>query len=129
MEFSKSLTTCNRFSLDINLALYSYRRTEKATTSEMYERETRREKILEALNLNKETALKQKSKGLISLAKGAKGRKQKYSLGDRKETPVEEDSEVKFDPIAEAEKDFFRIIKEVQHIMSSIQIKYHIVFR
>ena len=95
----------------------------------MYERETRREKILEALNLNKETALKQKSKGLLSLAKGAKGRKQKYSLGDRKETPIEEDADVKFDPIAEAEKDFFRIIKEVQHIMSSIQIKYHIVFR
>ena len=63
------------------------------------------------------------------MAKGAKGRKQKYSLGDRKEAPIEEDADVKFDPIAEAEKDFFRIIKEVQHIMSSIQIKYHIVFR
>ena len=76
-------------------------------TSEMFERETRREKILEALNLNKETALKQKSKGILSLAKG---RKQKYSLGDRKETPVEE---VKVDPIMNAEKEFFRMIKEV----------------
>ena len=129
MEFSESLTTCNRCALNINLYLYNNHRTEKAATSEMYERETRREKILEALNLNKETALKQKSKGLLSLAKGAKGRKQKYSLGDRKETPIEEDADVKFDPIAEAEKDFFRIIKEVQHIISSFQIKYHIVFR
>jgi hypothetical protein len=118
MEVSESLTTCNRCVLDINIALYNNYRTEKAATSEMYERETRREKILEALNLNKETALKQKSKGLLTLAKGAKGRKQKYSLRDRKETPVEEDSDVKFDPIAEAEKDFFRIIKEVPHIIS-----------
>ena len=77
-------------------------------TSEMFERETRREKILEALNLNKETALKQKSKGILSLAKG---RKQKYSLGDRKETPVEETKKV--DPIENAEKEFFRMIKEV----------------
>ena len=75
--------------------------------SEMFERETRREKIQEALNLNKETALKQKSKEILSLAKG---RKQKYSLGDRNETPVEE---VKVDPIMNAEKEFFQMIKEV----------------
>ena len=85
-------------------------RTEKMATSEMYERETRKEKILEALNLNREIQLKQKSKGILNLCKS---RKQKYSLADRKETAAEE-AVVKVDPIAEAEKEFYRIIKEVK---------------
>ena len=75
----------------------------------MYERETRREKILEALNLNREIQLKQKSKGILNLCKG---RKQKFSLIDKKETP--EETVVKVDLIAEAEKEFFKIIKEVK---------------
>ena len=113
MEFSESLTNCNRYATESNLDHSYNHRNEKAATSEMFERETRREKILEALNLNKETALKQKSKGLLSLAKGAKGRKQKYSLGDRKETPIDDNTSVTYDPLAKAEKDFYRIIKEV----------------
>ena len=72
---------------------------------------TRREKILEALNLNRETQLKAKSKGILSLAKG---RKQKYSLADKKDTP--EEVVVKLDPIAQAEEEFYRMIKEVEYI-------------
>ena len=79
-------------------------------TSEMFERETRREKILEALNLHKQTQLKQKSKDILTLGKT---RKQKYSLADKKETQVEEVAAPKVDPLVSAEEEFFRIIKEV----------------
>ena len=78
-------------------------------TLEMFERETRREKILEAINLNRETQLRQKSKGILSLCKG---RKQKYSLAERREVQAE-DNVPKVDPIENAEKEFYRIIKEV----------------
>ena len=40
-----------------------FERTEKVATSEMFERETRRERVLEAINLQKETQLRMKNKG------------------------------------------------------------------
>ena len=49
MEFSDSLNTCNRCAPGLNRDYYNNHRTDKAATSEMYKRETRKEKILEAL--------------------------------------------------------------------------------
>ena len=80
----------------------------------MFERETRREKILEAIELNREMQLRQKNRnGLLNLlsaaASGAKTKK--YSLVENKEA-VEE--KVKVDPLVEAEKEFYRILNEVK---------------
>ena len=86
-------------------------RSEKVATSEMFERETRREKILEAIDLNREMQLRQKNKdGFLNLLAG---KKQKYSLGDNKESKEEN---IKVDPLVEAEKEFYRILNEVKKI-------------
>ena len=75
----------------------------------MFERETRREKILEAIDLNREMQLRQKNKdGFLNLLAG---KKQKYSLGDNKESTEEK---IKVDPLVEAEKEFYRILNEVK---------------
>ena len=75
----------------------------------MFERETRREKILEAIDLNREMQLRQKNKdGFLNLLAG---KKQKFSLGDSKESKEEK---IKVDPLVEAEKEFYRILNEVR---------------
>ena len=81
-------------------------RTEKVATSEMFERETRRERVLEAINLQKETQLRMKNKGgfLNILA----GKKQKSA-----QTQEMEEVKVKVDPLEEAENEFYRILNEV----------------
>ena len=77
----------------------------------MFERETRREKILEAIDLNREMQLRQKNKdGFLNLLAG---KKQKYSLGENKESKEEK---IKVDPLVEAEKEFYRILNEVKQI-------------
>lgn len=77
----------------------------------MFERETRREKILEAIDLNREMQLRQKNKdGFLNLLAG---KKQKYSLGENKESKEEK---IKVDPLVEAEKEFYRILNEVKKI-------------
>ena len=80
-------------------------RQEKLATSEMFERETRREKILEAFDLNREMQLRQKNKtGLLNL----------FGVGNIKKLSKEtEEKTTKVDPIEEAEKEFYRIINEV----------------
>ena len=73
----------------------------------MFERETRREKILEAINLQKETQLRMKNKGgfLNILA----GKKKSAQI-----VPEEnEEVKVKVDPLVEAENEFYRILNEV----------------
>ena len=86
--------------------------TEKVATSEMFERETRREKILEAIELNREMQLRQKNKdGFLNLLTG---KKQKYSLRDNNGDTDEE--KVKVDPLVETEKEFYRILNEVLKI-------------
>ena len=102
----------------------------------MFERETRREKILEARN--KELRLKEKTKGILGLGGGlmggggggggdalAKSVKQaqqnkdtvKEANGDGDEggddKAVEEEDEFE-DPIVKAEREFFQIIKQEQ---------------
>ena len=80
-------------------------RQEKLATSEMFERETRREKVLEAFDLNREMQLRQRNKtGLLNLL--GVGNIKKFS----KET---EEKTTKVDSIEEAEKEFYRIINEV----------------
>ncbi len=67
----------------------------------MFERETRREKILEAIDLNREMQLRQKNKdGFLNLLAG---KQQKYSLGVNKESREEQ---TKVDPLVEAEKGY-----------------------
>lgn len=77
----------------------------------MFERETRREKILEAIDLNREMQLRQKNKdGFLNLLAG---QKQKYSLGEKQASKEEK---IKVDPLVEAEKEFYRILNEVKKI-------------
>ena len=85
-----------------------FERTEKVATSEMFERETRRERVLEAINLQKETQLRMKNKGgfLNILA----GKKQKSAQMVPQE---KEEVKVKVDPLVEAENEFYRILDEV----------------
>ena len=89
----------------------------------MFERETRREKILEAIELNREMQLRQKNKdGFLNLLTG---KKQKYSLRDNNGDTDEE--KVKVDPLVETEKEFYRILNEVLKITfeeNQIQIFY-----
>ena len=83
----------------------------------MFERETRREKILEAIDLNREMQLKQKNKnGLLNLLTV---KKQKYSLADKKET---EEVKVNVDPLVEAGEEFYRILNEVMKM--TFPVKY-----
>ena len=72
----------------------------------MFERETRREKILEGMN--KEMRLKNKSGGIINV------------LTNNKKTAGKEHNEkveVIEDPIAKAEREFYEIIEKVMLIM------------
>ena len=79
----------------------------------MFERETRREKILEARN--KELRLKEKTKGILGLGGAGTGKKSGGLAGafDMLKTKKDDD-EVKEDPIAKAEREFFEIIKKEQ---------------
>ena len=91
---------------------------------QMFERETRREKILEARN--KEIRLKEKTKGILGLGGGmlgpgptsgdAFGKVAMTQMKDKKDgkegTEADEESEAE-DPIVKAEREFFQIIKQV----------------
>ena len=91
-------------------------KNEKSSVTEMFERETRREKILEARN--KELRLKEKTKGILGLGggpcAGAAGKKSglvgAFDLLKKKNNEAEEAKE---DPIQKAERQFFEIIKKV----------------
>ena len=86
-------------------------RNEKSAVTAMFERETRREKILEARN--KELRLKEKTKGILGLGGGG-GKKSGGLAGAfdmlKKKTDNDEEKE---DPIQKAEREFFEIIKKV----------------
>ena len=91
-------------------------RNEKSSVTAMFERETRREKILEARN--KELRLKEKTKGILGLGGGGPsggGGKKSGLVGafDLLKRKNNEDEEAKEDPIAKAEREFFEIIKKV----------------
>ena len=88
----------------------------------MFERETRREKILEARN--KEIRLKEKTKGILGLsgagskAAGA-GKLTGFALTALKGSKAEKAEEAKKqeaeeDPIVKAEREFFEIIRKEQ---------------
>ena len=73
----------------------------------MFERETRREKILEAVDLNKEMQLRMKNKsGFLNLINKGKNKKSEHKEQDG--------GKVKVDPLVEAENDFYRIVNEVK---------------
>ena len=73
----------------------------------MFERETRREKILEAVDLNKEMQLRMKNKsGFLNLINKGKNKKSEHKELDG--------GKVKVDPLVEAENDFYRIVNEVK---------------
>ena len=79
----------------------------------MFERETRREKILEARN--KELRLKEKTKGILGLGGGpVAGKKSSGLMGafDLLKNK-KDDEEGKEDPIQKAEREFFEMIKKV----------------
>ncbi len=86
----------------------------------MFERETRREKILEARN--KEIRLKERTKGILGLggAGGKGGALTGFALSALKgaKAQAEKDSEAKRedeeDPIAKAEREFFEVVKKVR---------------
>ena len=104
--------------LELSQSLSEVNRQDKLATSEMFERETRREKILEAIELNREMQLRQKNKsGLFNVLSG--GKKETLCLTERKET-----EEKKVDPLEEAEKEFYRIINEVKlfHLQNATRI-------
>ena len=84
-------------------------RNEKSAVTAMFERETRREKILEARN--KELRLKEKTKGILGLGGGKKsgGLAGAFDML-KKKTDNDEEKE---DPIQKAEREFFEIIKKV----------------
>ncbi len=84
----------------------------------MFERETRREKILEARN--KELRLKEKTKGILGLGVGSgsggdsafgKLASSTMKKGQKEEEEAAGDEE---DPIVKAEREFFEIIKQVK---------------
>ena len=79
----------------------------------MFERETRREKILEARN--KELRLKEKTKGILGLGGGAVAGKKSSGLMGAFDLlkNKKDDEEGKEDPIQKAEREFFEMIKKV----------------
>ena len=105
--------------LELSQSLSEVNRQDKLATSEMFERETRREKILEAIELNREMQLRQKNKSGHFALSG--GKKETFCLTERKET---EEEKKKVDPLEEAEKDFYRIINEVKlfHLQNAARI-------
>ena len=84
----------------------------------MFERETRREKILEAIDHNREMQLRQKNKVNVLHLLGV-GKKTTPSLNERNE---KEEQPKRLDPLEEAEKEFYKIIKEVKvfHLLSKL---------
>ena len=97
---------------------------------QMFERETRREKILEARN--KELRLKEKTKGILglgggllggggggggdkmaSISKQAQANRDTVKDGDGNDDQGPQDDEFE-DPIVKAEREFFQIIKQEQ---------------
>ena len=106
--------------LELSQSLSEVTRADKLATSEMFERETRREKILEAIELNREMQLRQKNKsGLFNVLGG--GKKETFCPTERKET---EEEKKKVDPLEEAEREFYRIINEVKlfHLQNATRI-------
>ena len=106
--------------LELSQSLSETNRQDKLATSEMFERETRREKILEAIELNREMQLRQKNKsGLFNVL--SRGKKETFCLTERKEA---EEEKRKVDPLDEAEKEFYRIINEVKvfHLQNAARI-------
>ena len=106
--------------LELSQSLSEVTRADKLATSEMFERETRREKILEAIELNREMQLRQKNKsGLLNTLSG--GKKEILCPTERKET---EEEKKKVDPLDEAEKEFYRIINEEKlfHLQNATRI-------
>ena len=90
----------------------------------MFERETRREKILEARN--KELRLKEKTKGILGLGGAGQGKKSGGLAGafDMLKSK-KDDEENKEDPIAKAEREFFEIIKKVKKVSIKNLLKSH----
>jgi len=84
--------------LELSDNLCTMQRNEKALVTAMFERETRREKILEARN--RELKLKEKER----VKSGVEHK-------EKSDAPVEE-SLREMDPIERAEKDFFKIIED-----------------
>ena len=103
--------------LELSQSLCEVNRQDKLATSEMFERETRREKILEAIELNREMQLRQKNKS----GHFTGGKKETFCLTERKEA---EEEKKKVDPLEEAEKEFYRIINEVKlfHLQNATRI-------
>ena len=91
----------------------------------MFERETRREKILEARN--KELRLKEKTKGILGLGGGGKKSGGLAGAFDmlKKKTDNEEEKE---DPIQKAEREFFEIIKKVCFTVDYLSNTYVYIF-
>ena len=77
-------------------------RNERTELSDMFERETKREKVLEAKN--REMRLKNRAGGFISVFSN-----HKKSSGTEKK----ENLEAVEDPIAKAEKEFYEIVNKV----------------
>lgn len=89
----------------------------------MFERETRREKILEARN--KEIRLKEKTKGILGLGGGpapkSGGALTGFALSALKGAKAQAEKEGKAaaeeaaeDPIARAEREFFQVVHKVR---------------
>lgn len=99
--------------LELSDSLSVSNKNEKSAVTAMFERETRREKILEARN--KELRLKEKTKGILGLG-GMGGGKKAGGLAGAFDLlkKNKDDDEVKEDPIAKAEREFFEIIKKEQ---------------
>jgi hypothetical protein len=90
----------------------------------MFEREARREKILEAKN--RELRRMEKTKGILCLGGGpSTGSAVKksgivgvFDLKKKKKKIIYEDEEAKEDPIKKAEREFFEIIEKVNMFFS-----------
>ncbi|XP_071750143.1 dynein intermediate chain 3, ciliary isoform X2 [Lepeophtheirus salmonis] len=131
----------NAVLLELSECLASSQRNDKSSVTSMFERETRREKILETRN--KELRLKEKTKGILGLgggptstvtigtgSGGAFGSLAKHSISggigeEESENEEEEPDEMnvnstaakhfpKDEAILKAELDFFQILKEEQ---------------
>jgi len=103
--------------LELSDSLSISHKNEKSSVTAMFERETRREKILEARN--KELRLKEKTKGILGLGGGPPAAGKKTGLVgafDLLKKKNNDDEEAKEDPIQKAEREFFEIIKKEQEL-------------
>ena len=125
--------------LELTEGLASAHRNDKNSVTAMFDRETRREKILEARN--KEQRLKEKSKGLLGLGMGGGGAiniviggsgdsiaKAANKMQGKPDTCLDKDSDEEKeavnesasqeeeDPIVKAEREFFEIIRREQEL-------------